>query len=132
MYSLPMVDYVSVPRIFANQNGSRMPVLHELIRRDTYKLFRGIHLLGFSDNILDDVACARMQIVKGIDSAVPIRAGLKGMDIRNAIHDREWSTALGPRGGFWDTPVEEMRRMVNAQLVWHNIDQYREWIKVEA
>jgi hypothetical protein len=129
MYSLPMVDYISVPRIFANEQGSRMPVLHELIRRDTYKLFRGIHLLGFSNNILDDVCCARMQIVKGIDSAVPIRAGLKGMDICNSISNPEWSTGLGPRGSFWETPAEEIRRVVNMQGIWHNIDQYREWIK---
>ena len=129
MYSLPMVDYVSVPRIFANKQGSRMPVLHELIRRDTYKLFRGIHLLGFSNNILDDVCCARMQIVKGIDSAVPIRAGLKGLPIGDAMFEPGWSERLGPRGKYWDTPISEVRCEARSAFVRSNIDQYRRWIQ---
>jgi hypothetical protein len=129
MYSLPMVDYVSVPRIFANENGSRMPVLHELIRRDTYKLFKGVHLLGFSNNILDDVACARMQIVKGIDSAVPIRAGLATMEVRDAMWAYNWSSELGPRGKFWDIPIEEVLQPERLACIRENLDQYRRWIQ---
>jgi hypothetical protein len=129
MYSLPMVEYISVPRIVANQQGSRMPVLLELIHRYTYKLFHGIHLLGFSDNILDDVCCTRVPIVSGIDSAVPIRAGLATMEIRDAMWAYNWSSELGPRGKFWDTPIEEVLHPANLACIRENIDQYRRWIQ---
>lgn len=128
MYCQPMVEYISVPRIFTQTTGSRMPLLCELMRRDTYKLFSGIHLLGFSDNILDDISCARMPIVSGIDSAVPIRAGLANMEITDALWATNWSQELGPRGKFWETHMTQISK-AKCTLIRDNIDLYRGWIK---
>lgn len=57
---------------------------------------RQIHLLGFSENVVDDILCSRLPGVAGIDSAVPLRAAASG---------KEFSllTKLGPRGDWWYT-----------------------------
>lgn len=126
-YSLPLVDYISVPRIITKQHGSRMPLLLAMQRQQgTLRSFQGLHLLGFSDNILDDVACARMPFVKGIDSAVPIRAGLG--NIRMDLNDVEWSKMVGPRGSFWEQPCDTGWDMC-LPCIQTNLTTYRRWIK---
>lgn len=56
--------------------------------------YRQIHLLGFSENIVDDILCANIPVVSGIDSAVPLRAAYYG--------DRfSLLTKLPPRGDWW-------------------------------
>jgi hypothetical protein len=60
-----------------------------------------IHLLGMSDNILDDVlSCRHSPVIMGLDSAVPIRAGLKHMQLKLSVND------YGKRGNYWDTIVD--------------------------
>lgn len=51
-----------------------------------------IHLMGFSDNVLDDIRCTFMQRVAGIDSAVPMRF----KDTFTISGDP------GKRGNWWD------------------------------
>ncbi len=53
-----------------------------------------IHMLGFSDNLQDDIECARMREVTGIDSAVPIR-----VPSFEAIVNGE---VAPPRGDWWN------------------------------
>lgn len=118
--SLVNLALVSVPRIIVKQHGSRMPLLTELTRRWS---FRNIHMLGFSDDLLDDVACARMEIVKGIDSAVPIRAGLQGLDvILSEIMD------YGPRGDYWEYETHRITTL-KAMCITGNIRKIRRWIQ---
>jgi hypothetical protein len=64
------IHYVGIPRILTDTIGSRWAAIKyvEAIRPDI-----SIHLLGFSNNVMDDVTCANHPGVEGIDSAVPIR-----------------------------------------------------------
>jgi len=112
-YTLPMVEYIGIPRVLVKQHGSRMDVLcciasimYHLSGGNVWQPFKGVHLLGFSDDVLDDVSCARMPFVQGIDSNVPIRAGLKGYTLD--LHDKQWSERVGPRGDFWNTPLDDL------------------------
>jgi hypothetical protein len=120
------VKYISVPRVVTKQQGSRMPLLQELIRQRL--VFNGIHLMGFSDNVLDDVACCKLPCVMGIDSAVPIRAGLTHVSMEGALIGWEsWSKALGPRGDFWNTPIDERWVLAMPQIC-ENLTTFRRWI----
>jgi len=112
------IDYVGIPRVLTKMLGSRMPVLQSVLRSS---YFRGVHLLGFSDNLLDDVSCARMKGVGGIDSAVPIRAALQGQRMTLDVNKD-----YGPRGDFWNSPVDLIKR--RAVNVTDNIIQIRNWI----
>lgn len=106
-YALPCVDYIGIPRMITKLQGSRMPLLQRMLKAQdgVMKSFKGFHLLGFSDDVLDDVACARMSFIQGIDSAVPVRAGIKRIPIN--IQDPEWSNKVGSRGDFWNMPCDE-------------------------
>lgn len=75
-----------------------------------------IHMLGFSNNILDDFWCCRSQSVFGIDSAVPVRAGLRGVPFRLSVNE------YGKRETYWDT------RVVLNDLAKENIMQTRIWL----
>jgi hypothetical protein len=70
---LDAVTHLSVPRVFCDTTGSRKRLIEELYARFGKK----IHLLGFSENICDDVESAQLRGVTGIDSAMPIWAGMK-------------------------------------------------------
>lgn len=57
-----------------------------------------IHLLGFSQNPIDDILCARSPWVRGIDSAVPFR--MASDDVEMTVTDLiEYDK---PRGEWWD------------------------------
>lgn len=62
-----------------------------------------LHLLGFSDNVADDIdTCLHLApYIEGIDSAVPLRLGTKGVSV--GIGEQFPDT--GPRGDWWDTVV---------------------------
>ena len=66
--SLSAVAWIGVPRILVSQIGTRAEATQAAIATG-----KCIHLLGFSDNMEDDIACARIPGVSGIDSAVPLR-----------------------------------------------------------
>lgn len=61
------IQYVSVPRHFGDRLGTRIGLTSEISG-----LGLKMHLLGFSENIEDDLAAAKLPGVIGIDSAVPI------------------------------------------------------------
>lgn len=116
---LQHVAALSVPRIIGDTLGTRMRVVQTVAQRYPDKM---LHLLGFSEDILDDVACARVHGVKGIDSAVPIRLGLQGRDITLNI-----PCDPGPRLDYWDTPTASVE-----YTKWHiigNLEQMRGWVQ---
>lgn len=78
---------------------------------------RNIHLLGFSDDIVDDVLSSRSQHVTGIDSAVPLRAASAGMRMSMNLPD------LGRRGDWWDNP-----NTTYDQQMATNCSLFRKWI----
>lgn len=102
------VTWIGIPRIATQQLGSR----HKLIQ-----LARAInpdwslHLLGFSDDVVDDVLCANLGHIEGIDSAVPIRAGQKGIRFNLANSD------YGKRGDYWESTEHTAAAIENIEYV---------------
>jgi hypothetical protein len=75
------VEFWGVGRFVTEVIGSRKEFLNWLyihMRRTETEHNRFIHLLGFSDDFMDDMFCSRKLGVMGIDSAVPIRLGQRG------------------------------------------------------
>lgn len=104
----PGINFWGIPRNLVGQIGSRrdaIEICYGLNRS------RGIHLLGFSDNLCDDVICARDTRVSGIDSAVPLRV----------TENLTFLSDPGPRGDWWDT-VEHTQQMDD------NIETFKKWI----
>jgi hypothetical protein len=73
--SLEGVRYLSIPRVVADTMGTRKHLVKEVYRRHQLP----IHLLGFSEDMADDIMCTSLPGVMGIDSAVPLRMGLAGV-----------------------------------------------------
>ena len=69
------ISWVGIPRFLVKTIGSRIEATRyaDVVARNA-----SIHLLGFSDNLWDDVQSVRLggENVRGIDSAVPVRADL--------------------------------------------------------
>lgn len=72
------VDRLAVPRGLTKNLGSRIHLVATLAN-----IYRGvpIHLLGFSDNIPDDILAAVQAGVVGIDAATPVWLGLQGIEL---------------------------------------------------
>jgi hypothetical protein len=124
------IEYIAIPRIIAQRQGSRMPVLQALAGMSKLHTYgdvrrRQIHLLGFSDDLLDDVSCARMPCVMGIDSAVPIRAALLKRSLVPFLSVGP-ADICGPRGAFWTEPVPE--DLYIRTVLERNIVDIRRWI----
>jgi hypothetical protein len=58
-----------VPRWMGDEFGTRADIVRAIHR---YYPTADIHLLGFSDNFYDDMACCHLPGVVGIDSAMPV------------------------------------------------------------
>lgn len=87
---------IAVPRCLTPVLGSRIPLLLELYKRHASR-FDCWHLLGFSEDIFDDLAAARLPFVSGIDSAAPVRGSLAKHKVTLPYCD------FGPRGRFWES-----------------------------
>jgi hypothetical protein len=114
---LPGVRYWGIPRHATAKLGTR----YELTRRVYDVRHMSIHMLGFSDDVRDDLLCTKMwpghQVVMGIDSAVPIRLGAKGLPMT-------YHKDPGPRGNFWNTELDDDQ----LHQVTHNLEMVRTWI----
>lgn len=68
--NFPEIEYVGIPRKLVENLGTRQLAIQyvEAVRPDI-----NVHLLGFSDDVTDDVISANHPGVEGIDSAVPLR-----------------------------------------------------------
>lgn len=110
------INYWSIPKIFGETNGSRMPALlyMESVIKDPC-----IHLLGFSNSLADDVYCANHPLVMGIDSAVPTRMGIRGetMHVTNKEHSA--------RGNYFEECEDEK---IIVPLVRSNLNYIRKKI----
>ena len=64
------IENVGIPRVLVEHLGTRQLAIQyvDAIRPDI-----NVHLLGFSDDVTDDVICCNLPSVRGIDSAVPVR-----------------------------------------------------------
>lgn len=68
--AFPAIDYVGIPRVLVSHQGTRERAIRYV---QAVAPSASIHLLGFSDDVTDDIVCANMAGVEGIDSAVPLR-----------------------------------------------------------
>lgn len=106
------INYWGIPRLLTIHSGSRrmgIEIAYALNSR------RKIHLLGFSENLVDDVVCSRDPRVLGIDSAVPLRAATYGKEMTFDVN-------LPKRGDWWDT-AEYLPMMDD------NVNTYKDWIR---
>lgn len=118
-------DYMlSIPRRLANTFGTRRDLVAQ-----SWKMGVPVHLLGFSNSILDDITCARMPGVVGIDSTEPIRLALQ--------HSRQisldWPSQPGPREDYWEKDWKSMLstdgyNQVMASILENNLNKVRKWI----
>lgn len=109
------VDWLGVPRGLTPNLGSRVPLVLSLAADFGLPM----HVLGFSDNIADDLmAAAAHRSVRGIDAATPVWAPEK-LPVRPPTDSRP----LGRRpANFWLRPLSEyaeynvltVRRWLNA------------------
>lgn len=110
-----LITWWGIPRVFAQDFVSRAPAIAIC---QTLMPKRNVHLLGFSDRILDDVLCSQMPNVRGIDSTTPIRIASYGMEMQLDMPD------LPRRGDWWDT-AEYIPLMAK------NFKTMREWVSVK-
>ena len=92
LLEIPNVHFLAIPRHMCITLGSRVKITQEVSQ-----LVSNLHLLGFSDDLSDDMATAHLPGVMGIDSAVPLRLAYQSVSmVRNPLAD------AGRRGNFWD------------------------------
>jgi hypothetical protein len=66
----PNIKILGIPRVLVNTCGSRLPAV-EMVKK--HRKTHLIHMLGFSDDMQDDLAALKDLGCGGIDSAVPLR-----------------------------------------------------------
>lgn len=112
------VDWLAVPRGLTPNLGTRVPLVEHLANE--YGL--PIHVLGFSDNVADDMAAAAShRAVRGIDAATPT-----WVDRWLPLHapaDPIVSQSWGKRPmDFWSRPHED-------SFALHNVETARRWLR---
>ena len=110
----PEINFWSIPRNCVRNFHTRQglpEILHALNPN------RKIHMLGFSDMLLDDVITAKHPYVWGIDSAVPVRA--ISQDILMSFSS---FSAMPPRGNWWETAEYDPAMKSNIALA-------KQWFK---
>jgi hypothetical protein len=113
LMKLPGVQAWGVPRHATAKLGTRHHLVYALM---VLKPMFTMHLLGFSDNLVDDISVARATGVNGIDSAVPIRLGLLDEPFHTHIDSHP------PRGDYWEAAKEA------TPTVLENLAKIRGWI----
>lgn len=128
---IPNVKWWGIPRYMVHTIGSRQRCI-DICRE--IKPTWNIHLLGFSDDLIDDLAACRRAEVTGIDSAVPLRMGMLSMpmslDTMSDIvlpkrQDHWWEAAAN-----WDPiPIaRELDSNPEDDTVCRNIITVNKWI----
>lgn len=113
------VEWVSIPRRIADRFGTRTFALYTVLQLQLIHPQLKIHLLGFSENVEDDIHCTLHSGVSGIDSAVPIRLGQQDKVIQIDYRGDQ----AGPRGTFWTDPHDKVSGWVG-----HNLHVVRSWL----
>jgi hypothetical protein len=101
-----------IPRWMADKFGSRSYIVDQVRKIDR---LRPIHLLGFSNNFWDDMACTHMNGVEGIDSAVPVWWGSFGERMARG----EFPAKADKRPeGFFSYTMLDAASAENTEFVW--------------
>lgn len=110
----PAINWVGIPRVLLH-NGSVKSRAQAVQYVQMVAPHVNIHLLGFSDNITDDVTSVRLPGVRGIDSAVPVRYD-------SSLTPSTTPEEIGPR------PTEWMETGALSVQNLHNIQNCRKWV----
>lgn len=113
-------EAIAVPRCLTAQLGSRMAPLQYINNRHKGR-FELVHMLGFSDNLMDDFTCARLDHVDGIDSAAPLHGAMKGIALALP------NTDFGARGMYWHHTAKEFENAM--QLIQSNLQLTRTLVR---
>jgi len=111
------VSYLSIPRIMVEFFGTRTKLV-----RTVRALTAGeipIHLLGFSDNLYDDILSARMPGVMGIDSATPL------------WHQGVFPPSPPDDARFGRRPADYWT-WSSKRMNFRNVERVRQWLKADA
>lgn len=103
----PLVTMWGCPRNVVKYHGSRSMALSCLLEINPS---RNIHMMGFSDNLVDDINCAKQFRVASIDSAVPLRLN----------HPLLTDSVPKARGDWWATGA-------CTAFTWQNLQIARQW-----
>lgn len=106
------VNYWGVPRNIVALHGSRKGAIGCLFGISPGKR---IHMMGFSDDIEDDIRCAQLTEVDTIDSAVPLRANTL------ITIDPEDPYKHTPRSEWWSTAEFH-------SVIPENLHRVRKWL----
>lgn len=99
------LENVGIPRVLVDHLGTRQLAIQyvDALRPDV-----NVHLLGFSNDVTDDIICSNMAAVRGIDSAVPIRYG---HSVPGGIYTPSADIPPRPKDWFevaeWDPTIEK-------------------------
>jgi hypothetical protein len=116
MIQLLGVDIVSIPRHVTAKVGSRIK-LAQMVRQ----YGKPVHLLGFSENLLDDFTALGIPGVMGIDSAVPIWYGLQGFEL---------PTTPPVQADYGKRPEDyESQTEINSKVI-QNIRRVERWVNI--
>lgn len=87
--AFPEITWLGIPRKLVETLGTRKDAVAYALAASNGR--HEIHLLGFSDNMVDDYACAKLPGVAGIDSAVPLRVESQfTLDMKVPPRPPEW------------------------------------------
>ncbi len=102
-------EYWGVPRWIANQHGTRRPIIQYInkVCPDAQ-----IHLLGMSNNYLDDIVCTTLHNVMGIDSANPLVLGY-----HERLLGHMWLYSHLDRGNYWECAQLNEHMLHNARYM---------------
>ena len=128
---LSAVEWVGIARNVQESLGqSRVDACMYIIKKFPRKK---VHLLGFSNNLLDDLAACKLPSVVGIDSAVPIRIAM-----RERLLIGKNDIPHTPRGDWWDYPNGKLTHpsspssnFKNMDIVEENLRRIRMWCSNE-
>ena len=120
LMGIPDVQYWGIPRAMSTQYGTRKhPGLQELLgyghtfetmQKNVPAIQPRVHMLGMSANYFDDIACAKLPGVMGIDSCNPITLGQNNISMLD-------STRHIPRGDVWVHTKATMTTLDNIAYV---------------
>lgn len=110
-----LLGALGIPRKYTNIYGSRYEITQ--IMQERYDL--PIHLMGFSDNLVDDLQSAAIPGVMGIDSATPLRMGHEHIMISLLQGVKQDSHLTVPREEFF-TSVHNVSPMMIYNLAYIN------------
>lgn len=102
--NIPWIKSIGIPRNTVPRICKSRQILVDIVKEYIPEHIE-IHLLGFTDNVADDLQVSRDIRVRSIDSAVPLRAHIYGAKLRNNRQEFiEELKKVGPRNDWFENP----------------------------